>query len=290
MIHIRSLADDQLKFPLDGFKFSIGSAEECDITLAESMLNDIHALLWVGKDFVTVMAVQNAVITLNGDLITDRGVAKIGDKIAFADLEMEVVNITEDSEELVSAEAGQSDWVLISRNQEMKGKRFVIKDSCTIGRAKTNTICIPILSLSRHHATLTVKEDGMHVIDQQSANGTFVNGNQVETILVKKGDIVAFDELEFLVQGPESNIHSEQTSVRNISSPAFAVQRRGPTAIDRQKISIDQHKPESFTQKFKAITEQQQKEASPPWYKQPLVWVGGAIVLALFVLILVLAV
>jgi len=289
MIHIRSLSDSKQSFPLDGFKFSVGSAEECDITIEDSMLNDIHALLWVGKDFVTVMAVQNAVITLNGELITDRAVAKIGDKITFADLEMEVAGIEEKTAKENAQSSVQSDWMLISRNQEMKGKKFIIKESCTIGRAKNNTICIPILSLSRHHATLSIEEDGMLVVDQQSANGTFVNGNQVESAQVKRGDILSFDELEFLVHGPESNIHSEQTSVKNISPAGFVAARKGPTAIDRQKISVNQHKPESFTQKFKAISEEQAKISRQPWYKQTMVWIGAAIVLTLVALTIVLS-
>jgi pSer/pThr/pTyr-binding forkhead associated (FHA) protein len=205
------------------------------------------------------MTVQDAVITVNGELVTDRAIVKIGEKISFADHEMEVIEVKNDKAASSEVSPKNSDWMLISRNQEMKGQKIVIAGECTVGRAKDNTICIPVISLSRHHATLRIGEDGLQVEDQQSANGTFVNGKQLgaDAATLQRGDVVAFDEIEFLVHGPENNIFSEQTSVRAVGKPSFATRSPAPTAIDRQKISIVQRKPESFTEKFQAIQEEQ---------------------------------
>lgn len=265
MIHLKSLTNNKL-VALNGFKFSIGCAEECDISLPDSMLNDIHALLWVGTDFVTVMVVQNAVISINGKLITDRGTAKPGDKVSFADMEMEIVDApSENTEGEPEEQENPDDWILISRNQEMKGKRFPIKEECSIGRAKDNTICVPILSLSRLHATLSIEKAGMRVTDRQSANGTFVNGKKIDTVLLNNGDVIAFDALEFLVKGPETGVFSDKTEIRNIRTPLSKKPSSGthsqgnPTAIDRQKISIHQ-KPEGFTKIFKALDKDKPKK------------------------------
>lgn len=259
MLCIKSSQEEDRIYPLEGFKFSLGSAQECDIVIDDGMLHDVHALLWVGKDFLTVMTVQDAVITVNGELVTDRAIVKIGEKISFADHEMEVIEVTGEKAAGAKSPPKDSDWMLISRNQEMKGQKIIIEGECKVGRAKDNTICIPVISLSRHHATLRVVEDGLQVEDQQSANGTFVNGKQLgaDAVTLQRGDVVAFDEIEFLVHGPENNIYSEQTSVRAVSKPSFAIRSPAPTAIDRQKISIVQRKPESFTEKFQAIQEEQ---------------------------------
>lgn len=276
MLCIKSLQEEDRVYPLEGFKFSLGSAPECDIVIDDGMLNDVHALLWVGKDFLTVMTVQDAVITANGELVTDRATVKIGGKVSFADHEMEVIEIATDP--LPGEGAGkrsESEWMLISRNPEMKGQKIAIEGECTIGRAKDNTICIPVISLSRHHAVLKQDAEGLSVADKQSANGTRVNGNQVgaEPVSLQRGDIVAFDELEFLVHGPEDNIHSEQTSVRASKPGPRTAYKPIPTAIDRQKISIMRHKPESFTEKFQAIQDEQSiKNKTSSLARRPIFW------------------
>lgn len=67
-----------------------------------------------------------------------------------------------------------------------------IIDSKTIGRATDNIICKNIADVSAHHAILCRKRNGeICIIDRNSTNGTYVNGQQIhgETPL-KKGDIV----------------------------------------------------------------------------------------------------
>ncbi len=283
MLCIKSVNEEDRVYPLKGFKFSIGSAQECDIVIEDGMLQDVHALLWVGKDFVTVMTIQDAVVTVNGSLVTDRTKVKVGDRIAFADHEMIVADLTQETKEEKPKQSkntnNEREWMLISRNEEMKGQRITIEDRCTIGRAKDNTICIPVISLSRHHATLALKEGKLSVRDEQSANGTFVNGKQIggDPVNLQKGDLLAFDELEFLVHGPEDSIFSEQTSVRVVSRPSFAQHSPIPTAIDRQKISLVQRKPESFTEKFQAIQAQKTvKYRVQRIFTSPVFWLGLA--------------
>lgn len=286
MLCIKSLQEADRVYPLEGFKFSLGSAEECDIVIEDGMLNDVHALLWVAKDFITVMTVQDAVITVKGELITDRVVVKIGEKISFADHEMELLEVINEPTRLKNPPPKDTDWMLISRNQEMKGQKVIIEGECTIGRAKDNTICIPVLSLSRHHATLHLGDGGLKVEDKQSANGTFVNGKPVgaEWMDLQRGDIVAFDELEFLVHGPKENIYSEQTSVRTMGKRSFAASSPIPTAIDRQKISIVERKPESFTEQFQAITtEQTIKSKANSLFKLPTFWLAVVTVVVVIV-------
>jgi hypothetical protein len=51
--------------------------------------------------------------------------------------------------------------------------------STTIGRLDSNDICIPDGTVSRHHARVEMTEDGFTIIDLESENGIFVNGERV---------------------------------------------------------------------------------------------------------------
>ena len=49
----------------------------------------------------------------------------------------------------------------------------------TIGRNKDNDIVIDDQSVSRYHATIVVIENGYILTDNNSSNGTFINGNRI---------------------------------------------------------------------------------------------------------------
>lgn len=60
----------------------------------------------------------------------------------------------------------------------------------TIGRLPENTIQIDNLSVSGHHARI-VQEQGQFVLyDENSTNGTYVNGQRVERAVLANGDTV----------------------------------------------------------------------------------------------------
>jgi pSer/pThr/pTyr-binding forkhead associated (FHA) protein len=50
------------------------------------------------------------------------------------------------------------------------------KRDMTIGRHEENDIVLPHRETSRYHACLSRHQDGFYICDQQSTNGTFVNG------------------------------------------------------------------------------------------------------------------
>jgi len=58
----------------------------------------------------------------------------------------------------------------------------------TIGRLDTNDICIPDGAISRYHAKIVLQEEGFVVIDLDSENGVFVNGERVTECPLKDGD------------------------------------------------------------------------------------------------------
>ncbi len=71
----------------------------------------------------------------------------------------------------------------------------------TVGRDEGNDLMLPHPEISRRHARIEREGSGWRVVDLRSTNGTWVNGERIETARVTVGDEVAFAGLRFAV-GP----------------------------------------------------------------------------------------
>ena len=61
----------------------------------------------------------------------------------------------------------------------------------TIGRDRDNIIAITNeTSVSRHHAQIIIAQDTVIIIDQNSSNGTFVNGVKIDSCQLQEGDSI----------------------------------------------------------------------------------------------------
>lgn len=59
-----------------------------------------------------------------------------------------------------------------------------------IGRHSQNDLVLDSRFISRHHALLVGRADGIYAVDLRSTNGTFVNGNGVQRYALKDGDVL----------------------------------------------------------------------------------------------------
>ncbi len=104
------------------------------------------------------------------------------------------------------------------------GGKVPLARTCTVGRAKSNTIVIAHEKASRHHATIHA-QDGAEfwLIDLGSSNGTRHNGDRVvRPVRLKDGDCVVIAEHAFIFHqreaqpdtaGGETVIDSKRTQV-----------------------------------------------------------------------------
>jgi ABC-type multidrug transport system ATPase subunit len=60
----------------------------------------------------------------------------------------------------------------------------------TIGRAEENDVVLDDLLVSRRHATLRRTGDRWELVDSNSANGTYVNGNRIASAVIGPDDVV----------------------------------------------------------------------------------------------------
>ncbi len=73
--------------------------------------------------------------------------------------------------------------------------------SATIGRAKTNSIVVEDALASRVHAMLTSTPAGLEIRDNDSSNGTFVNGTLITSATLRDGDVVTIGNTDLLTTG-----------------------------------------------------------------------------------------
>jgi len=108
------------------------------------------------------------------------------------------------------------------RNGELEGRRFRLEPGAkiTLGR-ELSDLNFPDKRMSRRHCELDAREDGDHLHDLESTNGTWVNSQKVREALLKPGDLVriGFTELEFL--GVPQELPHEAAVVRSDQTIAF---------------------------------------------------------------------
>src|ERR1051325_1634509 len=91
----------------------------------------------------------------------------------------------------------------------------------TIGRSSRNDICIGDPFASRLHAELRQEGDHVLLVDNGSANGTFLNGQRVSgAIRLEVGDLIRIGETEIEYTSDERDMMSGATVY--LSGPAAA--------------------------------------------------------------------
>jgi pSer/pThr/pTyr-binding forkhead associated (FHA) protein len=99
------------------------------------------------------------------------------------------------------------------------GEYPLVGGSLRIGRGRDNDIQLEDLTVSGHHAVVEVQpsdyldnSNDVYIIDQQSTNGTVVNGRHIKRHLLKHGDVAVIGQNEFgLID--EDTLSFEQTIV-----------------------------------------------------------------------------
>jgi hypothetical protein len=88
---------------------------------------------------------------------------------------------------------------LVAQSPEFSGKSFELSGrEMTVGRLEDNLIQIEHASVSGHHALLTLDEQDYVLKDNDSTNGSRVNGEKVISQKLRRNDIVRLGNIELL--------------------------------------------------------------------------------------------
>ncbi len=152
----------------------IGSSQACQLVLNESHVSSLHAEITILDDGQLFIEDKNS---LNGTFVNGERIEPLkqvsvqrGDRVKFADVQLV--------------------WARIPLPENLSKYKAVYN----IGSSYRNDIIINNQSVSTYHASLRIGKDGkVYIHDNESTNGTKVNGVKIEKnkdVRIKKGDNV----------------------------------------------------------------------------------------------------
>jgi predicted component of type VI protein secretion system len=114
----------------------------------------------------------------------------------------------------------------------LKGEAIVVDaDEALVGREANCNVVVSHPSVSRRHALIKRKQDVFFVVDQGSANGTFVDSKRIVDATLKDGAVLRFGSASFKVEVrdelpvesiAEDELVVAQTMVGHIGQQSFS--------------------------------------------------------------------
>jgi pSer/pThr/pTyr-binding forkhead associated (FHA) protein len=125
---------------------------------------------------------------------------------------------------------GEEIPVLIGQSGPINGQRWTITKTMVIGRDASCDIVIPDRQISRFHANLMPAANGTILEDLGSKNGTYCNGQKVETsVMLADGDLVQMALVQHFVF-----LSSESTLPLDASQLPVGQKRTGKLHFDNR--------------------------------------------------------
>lgn len=92
-------------------------------------------------------------------------------------------------------------------------QHIVIERDMVVGRHANADIVLDKQEVSRQHAGIGLNDAGIYIVDLNSSNGTFVNGEQISgEYQLKHGDHVRFADIEFKISQQDDNAETNTES------------------------------------------------------------------------------
>ena len=130
----------------------------------------------------------------------------------------------------------------------LKGEAIVVDaDEALVGREANCNVVVAHPSVSRRHALIKRKQDVFFVVDQGSANGTFVDSKRIVDATLKDSCVLRFGSASFKVEVKdelpvesiaEDELVVAQTMVGNVSQQNFSA-----TVLEGNTLSDDMATP-----------------------------------------------
>ncbi len=110
----------------------------------------------------------------------------------------------------------------------------------SIGRRSTNDVCIPNLSVSGMHARLTIEDNIARIEDNNSTNGTYVNGRLISRQLLNDGDEIVIGKTRVMVHLARNNLQQKNVAQNDIAQ-SDVEQNDEPPVLTTGKAPASQH-------------------------------------------------
>ncbi len=208
----------------------VGREAERDICIPAEEISRQHARFELSGDQLKLTDLGSANgTTVNGVGITDC-LLKDGDVVCF-DKEAYLIQAPRPATPPV---AGQHDameaaadktmirrprpeWYLEAGGEAHLQGEIALDGVMVVGREEQRDICIPVAHVSRQHARFEFRGEALFLVDLDSANGTFVNGERISERQLTPGDVIRFDIEEYILHGPAPAaevVDADKTQIR----------------------------------------------------------------------------
>ncbi|MBK1732192.1 ATP-binding cassette domain-containing protein [Thiococcus pfennigii] len=183
----RSLAQMTLS---PGSACAIGSGASNQIILSGAGVRPLHAHLRLSDGRLQIEPEGDAPVLVNGAAAAGATQVGDGDWVAFGETLLQVRLPRPGRDDAGAAQEG------MPLGAPERGGEVLV------GRLRGCDLPIDSPLISREHARLSIRADGVQVEDLKSTNGTWVNGQRIaQPVLLQPGDRVAFASFVFVFTG-----------------------------------------------------------------------------------------
>lgn len=159
-----------------GKTLNIGSGKGNGLVLKGEGVAKNHCSIIRGEKGYYILSNESPAI-VNGMRIEERDL-----------LEGDIINVGEYTIISYFIDESQIYGYLVAVDGPLKGRRFLITSSCTVGRASSNDIVIDEPSISKQHFRIIIKGENIYIEDMGSRNRTILNNKVIEKGMLKQGD------------------------------------------------------------------------------------------------------
>jgi len=93
-----------------------------------------------------------------------------------------------------------SKYILSLLNEEVSSTSWFLPNGLhKIGRLPEKEIILDDVTVSRHHAFITVEDEEISITDEESTNGIFINGELLTESTLKSGDRLQVGKFSLIV-------------------------------------------------------------------------------------------
>ena len=187
-----------ITLPMTGFAVSV------NMNLFDGDLSILDSLLLIAIGITIIGFLLICIAFSKSDKRIDEEEVVLDEEISDLFFEKFICKENEEERPIINEEEPVNDVVYLKitltgiNNDDYKVAP--LGDITTFGRRKTNDIIFSDISISGEHGFITVEKDKIYVIDNDSTNGTYINGKRINRKTeIKSGDIITLGQMEYRI-------------------------------------------------------------------------------------------
>ena len=139
--------------------------------------------------------------------------------------------------------------ITINKGSFQIGQRQINGGTLTIGRSKSNDVCLDDTTVSGSHAKIVTVMNTSYIQDLESTNGTMVNGQRIKQRVLKPNDVIGIGKHEILFLSNEqtqpvdeddaadrTQLLTAATGMQSIANASRVVKKQESVAVRNGKV------------------------------------------------------